>query len=394
MNKIIIYLSFLSIFTSFPSKACVQEEDIEGLYESLAPQDRSLSPVNGLIVLRSGQLWKARFDGRFGEYKPEYLCHYSILNPTRHAPRANVDSPHDCTSSIIQQIFPSPAGGRLSIPGNHGDMFRLMPIGEIGRLLMAYVRVKNGADAVVLDELFSSYFVPQQGQAKKAEGWAIKRSNRKEMEKLWTKEVFAVLPKRYASMFAGAIKETSRYPDCFVESTLLALAVAKAQSVSDLQPLLEEIGYPDAGKNSTHRFNKSFYESWLGRLHSKERRDIELLLRDPEALIYLTLAQDKYGSAFPKSLGAGTAVHTYLDENGVERKESFSDCGESSARAFWDKVVANLATRTFDTKFLEAAFPNLSRNFIYFYNGNPHKSGGFAQLKFEDINDGEEGRSA
>gem|GEM_PF-4004284 len=375
--------------------ACFNEEDIAGLYDDFSPTDKHLSPVNGLIVLRSGMLHTARFKGKFGAYMPAYLCHYSIRKPTRHQPRDDVDSPHNCTSSVIQQLLPSPAGGRLSMPGNHGDLFRLMPIREIGRLLHLYNQVRKGADAAGFEAFFAAYFNPPQQkkrQAAEAAGWALNRSHRKEMEKLWTDE-YGSLPQRYAAMFAGAIKEAHEYPVHFIEASLLALACMKAQGVDDLRPLLEEVGYPKAGLNAVRRFDREFYKVWVARIQLNSHQLIKLLA-DPEAFIYVTLAHDVYARPFPRSLGAGKAVHTYIDEDGIERQESFSDCGESAARAFWDKVVAILGSRAFDTSHLQKACPNLSKNFIHFYHGNPEKLGGFAQLKFEDINDGSEGRSA
>jgi hypothetical protein len=373
----------------------MQEEDVDGLYNCFAPQDKGMSPANGLMLLRSGTLHRVRFDSYYGAYDPRFLCHYSIRKPSRHEPRDNVDSPHSYTCSVVQQVFPSSAGNHLSIPGNHGDLFRLMPLREIGKLLRVYRNVKQGANESELRTLMHSYFNPPQQQKRVAvqvAGWTLNRSHRKEMQKIWTDE-YETLPDRYADMFIGAAREADEYPADLVEGTLQALAWTKAENVSEFSPLLNEIGYPNAGVKGPSRFNKAFYESWVTRIKASHSEFSELA-KDSEALIYVTLAEDIFASPYPRSLGAGTAIHTYADEKGIIRQIQFSDCGEAFFRSLFGQATEDPVTRTFNTTFLEQRYPNLYRPFIYFFNGNPDMPHAFCQHRFEDINDSVVGRSA
>lgn len=103
-----------------------------------------LSLLCALLMLKSRVLSNARFNGMYGTHQPSYLTHPAITHPHGgHVPTIEWDSPLDDTSSLLQQLLPSPAGGTLLVPGSQHDLFRVMPVELLAALEKLYVHEKK-----------------------------------------------------------------------------------------------------------------------------------------------------------------------------------------------------------------------------------------------------------
>src|SRR3954469_14312011 len=136
-------LASIGLFVVGANACEIPEATIVAFYGKFPKHAKHLALVNGLLARKSHVLDHVRFDGNFGPLNPEYLCHYSITHPQLGlTPTSDKDAPQDCTTSIVQQIVPSPAGGRLVLPGARDDFFNQLSHEQIGLLLKLYARLK------------------------------------------------------------------------------------------------------------------------------------------------------------------------------------------------------------------------------------------------------------
>ncbi|HXF90858.1 MAG TPA: hypothetical protein VNJ29_02895, partial [Candidatus Nitrosotenuis sp.] len=365
------YLKLLMIVLSvLGSIKALPVHEIPGLYSQFRQGFQHFSPVNGLLILYSGILANIRFHGFYGPQK-NILCHYQIVNPPEGVPsRADSDCPQDYTTAIVQQLFPSPAGGQLSRPGAKYDFFNILPFDKLGELLKTYSYLKQSHQKPfdVFHRLFKSWIL---------EGKVLNKDGRKSLANLWSKSdknILTRLVNDYATMFANAIGESDDYPLNFVESALLAFACQRASQSEDLKPLLkvfEEFLTPSSKKVD---FSEEAYKQWKAGFLINQKiseDDFASLLKNPETLIFTTLAYELYDRHYPQMLGTGTAIHTYLGANAEQKKESFSDCGESSLRNFFNVMLADPETKSFNVIYLQNAFPTVSPKLIQFYQFQP-----------------------
>ena len=134
LKSIMVLFSIILVSTF----ACeISETEIPHLYNHFTDDLMHLCPGNGALILKSGVLARVRFEGSYGSLNNQYLCHYSITHPQMNlTPTSDRDSPQSHTASVIQQLFPSPAGGRLVLPGARDDFFSRITAEQIFGLLI------------------------------------------------------------------------------------------------------------------------------------------------------------------------------------------------------------------------------------------------------------------
>lgn len=363
-----IYFFFILLPTfSLKSFATIDIPEIAGLYDIFKADYKHLSPVYGLILLKSGVLKNIRFHGLYGEENNDYLCHKSVTHPPRNFPsRKNVDCPQDSTTAIIQHIFPSPTGN-LSVVASKSDLFGTMAIKDIGKLLHQYVDNKD------ILKFFASYSTSpiRNGIGKDWSNILNAKSS---------KDSFLLLAQRYANLFDMSRKEVENYPPHIIEHTLLALAAHQAKSADDLLPLLEELkpfleeNWQDILVQSRGKFSPKTYQNFkeesideYSKFYSEKAVD-NLLLND-ENFVFNTLGFDQYDNLFPRML-----EHETIKLN----DEGFTDCGETSIRNLFNALFpAN--NRSFDTETLKKMFPHMSNELLDFYKNQ--------QNSFDQITD-------
>ncbi|WP_010300788.1 ankyrin repeat domain-containing protein [Candidatus Odyssella thessalonicensis] len=374
----------------------IDEAQIGDLYNRFSPGSQHLSPVNGLLALRSTLIDNIRFQGKYGPYNQSYLCHYQITNPPAGIePSTDRDCPQDATTAVIQQLFPSAAGGRLVLPTRKHDFFNALPLTKIGELLELYTQLKQ--DKTSQDEaynslkrLFRAWILSS--QSKNSSQSFLNSHKRNELKKLWASQFdnLEALADSYAAIFAGSLQEAQDYPHHIIESALLAFVCKKSATAADLEPLLQALGrhlVPSPFK--TEEYSQAWYTQWKHSAVHNNTVQLEgflALAHNPENLIFTTLAYDKYENPYPKMLGTGQANHTYLDPvTGTVVKATFSDCGEAALRNFLNIMLADPKTQSFRIDHLKAVFPHASSKLVQFYEGNPHAFHAYSQLHYTDI---------
>lgn len=398
----LLVVAFLGVVTKTWAEPSITE--VSGLYNSFKDDSKHLSPVNGAAILMSGVLANVRFRGAYGPQNPSYLCHYTITHPFgSHRPTADRDCPQDHTTSIVQQLLPSPAGGTLALAGPKHDFFKLLSIKQIGEFLKLYTNLKrSNASMEESVEAFTNYFMAliNPDTKKRTNSDSLNALARKELRKLWSKQggdpksILEDLAKKYGIMFAASLSETDKYPLNFVESTLLALAWKKADKIADLAPLLEELTeYRDLRRGESEGFNKDTYKTWKETAFQKKgqlnKEAFAQLLQSPEKLMFLTFAYNVFEDPYPKILITGTSSYKT-----TTKTIDYSDCGETSLRGFFNVMTAEPSTRTFNTDYLRQAFPQVSVNILQFYNGTPEDPNAFKQATYDDVTGDNRDRSA
>ena len=89
-----------------PVRAEVPPEEAPALYAQTLADHRNLSPLWGMVALRSGVLANIRFSGGYG---PALSPDFPPMNPAS----AENDFPQDGVSGVVQFLFPSPDGWNL-----------------------------------------------------------------------------------------------------------------------------------------------------------------------------------------------------------------------------------------------------------------------------------------
>jgi ankyrin repeat protein len=347
------------------------ETQLGGLYQQFI-KNKHLSPVNGLLILKSGVLANVRFHGNYGPQQQNILCHYQITHPPQNiVATSDKDCPQDYTTALVQQLFPSPAGGRLSLPGPQYDFFRLLPLKNIKELLLLYSSLKEQNASP--DKSYPSFYQLFQSwlMNSKEQGGLLSKNSRKSLANLWDKsdkEILEKLSQHYAQIFAQSLSESDYYPKHFVESSLLAFAWRKAKTIQDLL---------DDQEAQVREFTYQDYEKWKQKAlinHRVKTEAFQDLLKKPEHLIFFTIAYDLYDNPYPLLLGTGKAFYSHQDE-----LEPFSDCGESALRNFFNIMLADPESKTFDSHLLKTTFPNVAPNLLTFYTN--------IQQKYVDVTD-------
>jgi hypothetical protein len=134
LRKVIITLGLILGGINLSIAGDIPITQIKGLFLKFKPEYRVLSPVQGLLALRSGILKNIRFKGYYGTLKPEFLCHNQVIN----AGKKESDCPQDNTTAVIQHLSPSPNGRDLSLPGSDNDFFNILTMKQLAELLSAF----------------------------------------------------------------------------------------------------------------------------------------------------------------------------------------------------------------------------------------------------------------
>lgn len=129
-----IFVTYIGIV---PVTAELTEGEVTGMMSVLHPQYAYLSPVNGLLMLRSTILSNIRFHGNYGPEKDGYQCHPQITGNNR-----TTDCPHDYRTVLIQYLFPSP-GGQLAPNSAPSDIIRTLSMESIGSILRVVTEIRD-----------------------------------------------------------------------------------------------------------------------------------------------------------------------------------------------------------------------------------------------------------
>ncbi|HXF90462.1 MAG TPA: ankyrin repeat domain-containing protein [Candidatus Nitrosotenuis sp.] len=344
-------------------------------YSQFHDADKHLSPLYGELALKSGILANIRFYGHYGPLKNNILCHYQITTPPGDiSPTSDKDCPQDYTTSIIQQLFPSPTGGQLKLPGPDYDFFKIIPLGELGKLLKLYSDLKHAhVSTTKAFEQFQTLFKMWLLEAK-SKGGLLNKDSRKSLSKLWDKsdrDILIKLAHHYATLFAGALSEIHQYPTNLVESGLLAFACQRSKTMGDLEPLVASLTHVQDPLSHPDFFSEEQYELWKQKALTDENKitpeAFNQLLNHPEWLIFVTLAYELYDSRYPLILGTERAIHTYQTPENSQMRIEFSDCGETSLRNFFNVLLAYPKSKTFKINLLQKSFPHVSPKLITFF---------------------------
>lgn len=132
----------LSLFLVFMIQCSTVSADINqsntrGLIHILKPKYAHYSPMYGLAFLRSLVLKNIRFNGNFGPENPNYKCHNQLK-----ADQKKQDCPQDSVAVLVQQFFPSPAGGHLH-PNNTPDLIGKLNFKAMGTILRVLDNQQN-----------------------------------------------------------------------------------------------------------------------------------------------------------------------------------------------------------------------------------------------------------
>jgi hypothetical protein len=364
----VIFLIFMTVFPNI-----LATESIPQSPKELSKAELDLVKLNGLLILKSGVLANIRFNGPYGRVNSTHLCHYSIANPTGtgHTSTADTDCPQDHTSSLVQQFLPSPAGGRLALPGARDDYIKRLTEQQVISLLTLIHQEK-----IISNETLRQFFKKQAPSKKQHTIFAQHKNSFVGQE-----QTFNTLVKAYNDMFSGALLEREDYPIDFVESVLGALLFMKISKEGGEDAYLATLL---GGLSSTEHERE--YREW------KERFVVEGMitpkgfdyfkkllnsgrLEDLQHLVRLTLGYDSYDSLYPNMLPEGGATYS-IDGTTV----TYASCGEATLRNFLNFVLADPKKRIFDTKLLTEPFPNAFKELVQFFDIIQHS---YNDVKFE-----------
>jgi ankyrin repeat protein len=264
--------------------------EMKGIHALFTEECENLSPIYGFTALKTGILPNIRFFGNYGPEKEQFPCHTQIRNHQRQK-----DCPQDYSTSLIQQLFPSPDGfsfvanqssqddpishltpeliGKLlakihnpgNIPPNLGDELTLLiyeelygkvsPVGKNYEILKASVDIKVARAHTLRGEIENCKNDASTGS--KVEGLIIqlneiqnnlaKSANtiqsqiQKEIAQVKkTKNWKALTP--FTNTLIGALQEAKReksdYPQNNVEQSLFGYFLKKANHKEDFLRLL------------------------------------------------------------------------------------------------------------------------------------------------------------
>lgn len=297
----------------------VSERQLLALNPCFAGKEE-LSLLNGLLICKSGVLANVRFHGLYDGQNPTYLTHPAITHPHGHATTSAWDSPQDYTSSLLQQFFPSPAGGTLLLPGMDVDLFKIVPVEILSVLLKLYAQQKKASvqnpetqSYEVFKLFFGEWFkkwphrYDKSAKAAEEKSWSLNNQQCRDLDIQWHSQLTDPAH-TYAILFSQGMQESSQYPKNLIESALLAL-IWKRLNLIDMAPkapealldcvtiLCNEQSWNDA--TLPLNFSKDYYAKWKENAENEngliKPNILEDLLNSPEDLVYLTLLTDLQG---------------------------------------------------------------------------------------------------
>lgn len=328
--------AFLAACLCLAGFAEIPSEQVMGFYERTDPAHRDLSPVWGMVALRSGLLRNLRF---FGDYGPEPRPELP-----RHPGAGPRDHPQDAVAGVIQYLFPSPDGVNF-VPNERSKD----PIGQLSRnreeglrrilvLLEAITfRKSQMGGPLPMSSLPAETDLPQAVLD-------LRQDVRRILEPSGDpKSRYNVILGDFANLVARAVQQEvadggRAYPPQVVELALLGYAWRVADRAEELvrafSPHLLQDQPPDDHRPLAPA--ASFREGLLKRMKGADPRVL------PEEIALLL---DGYGSQglLPGLLSYGMASH---------QGALYPDCGETCLRNFFN--IAFIRQGTFSPSCFEA----------------------------------------
>lgn len=345
LSNFYIFILFSMSFNLFAdiSENIEEIKKLISLDERIPKEYEHLSPILGVLALRSQTLANIRIYGNYGPENNDFLCHKQITSRQK-------DCPQDHTTAIIQNIFVSGAGGTLEFSNAISDYFSSLSMENIGKLLKDF-----NNNSIESDKNYFINLLEKKKFKKVADAWTkfFTIGNKKVTQG----EAIKILGNKYWQMFLGAKDESDDYPPHIVTKALLALAIKKASLAKDLEPLLKEIfdDVPNDIFDETNILSKDSYDEFKRSITDKS---IHELFKNKQDLIFNTLAYDFFDSDYPVMIGTGRVL--------INEKK-FSDCVESSLRNFFNILLSDADNRNFDINKLILSFPNASFRLKNFY---------------------------
>lgn len=368
-----------------------------------------LNPIDGFRALKTGTLANIRFTGNYGSLKHPYGCQAQI-----NIHQQKWDCPQDWTTAAIQQFFPSPDGVNfLANQGAKSDPLRKLPMEVLGRLwriihkysltLAVNPSIEEAPESWTL-EVFRAFFVQEARQ----EELSIERKQHQNL----ASDLILVLKKKpnwkriepIANILFHALHEThakdSIYPRNTVEQILLAYVWKRAGSREDLLAfsqenpecvskensswILSEVSQiPSSLARTRETWLKQSYEprqylDWKTRLKDEKitHDQLQQLLNDPELLAFYANAVEAIDNPLPQLAGSSEAAHKSLGLNKEHPRKYnlYSECGETSVRNFFNILLFNRETHSFDASKLRKTAQRHNLN-LYSRQGKRNKKG-------------------
>ena len=143
-----------------------------------------------------------------------------------------------------------------------------------------------------------------------------------------------------------------RYPEHLIEQVIMAFFLKKQNDKKEFLDLFSGMA-PLTFKDSeflkspdkvNHFLSQQYSGSELNFDHDHTESD---LLNEPEKIVLYALEGESVAQPLPRVLGYAQAKHSSLHGG------TYADCGETSLRNFFNMVLYNPKTRSFDAQFLQ-----------------------------------------
>jgi hypothetical protein len=320
-----------------PVRAEVPLEQALGIYQATAEERRELSPLWGLVALKSGLLAKIRRFGNYTSTPAPGLPPHPQLDPRDNCPQ-------DAIAAVVQYLFPSPDGIYLVHNEYRGDPIGLAAreavldrhgpggLRRIGKLLEAAVAYRKalvrGFPAPVAG--LETAYGPSRALAEAAKAFEedvtgiLDRKGSRVGHLRGTR--FPAIRADFARLLQQALLleatgQDRRYPPDTVEVALLAYAWQVADQVGELREAFPGL-LPGSAPDGKARFDRDFFEqhrpAFLERLEGKAAG----ALSPEDAALFLA------GERAYRSPTCELITYRYITWHGY----LFPDCGESALR--------------------------------------------------------------
>jgi hypothetical protein len=338
-----VFLTMLGLLAPY-AVAEVPAEQAWGIYAHTNPRHLNLSPLWGMVALKSGVLEKVRFFGAYGSTpRKEFPPHPSLAEAADFH-----DCPQDAISAVVQFLFLSPDCANFVANERKHD-----PIGTIARehwkkvespgglckieiLLASILRFK---DELAKAALSPSGNVDRAAEIFEAEVRTILRPHAGPSGEAKTERPDA-LDAYFAHILQLAVRQEAadtlrQYPPDIIEVSLLAYAWKVANHVDEIhrafgKSLLAKRGTKGSeSKEAKSVFNERYYAehepAFLSNLGQATTEEMALFMYGYKA----------YRSQIPDLVSYKTTFY-----GDPKRGRSYPDCGETSLRNFFNIILA------------------------------------------------------
>lgn len=420
--KLLLLLNWLWMFTGGYAYADLSYLKLKNTHELLKPEFQHLSPLYGFTSLNI--IKNIRFNGHYGAEKNPFYCVTQIRSEKR-----QVDCPQDNTTSLIQQLFPSPDGVNfVANQGSKDDPLSRLPPETIGKLLTAISKapleslkdekkggaikeeIKNGLISIICHSTGDKKTkMPATAKNKNIENNSLENctaasistsalsttthilntiSNETKAAKC--NKIGKELANHFIDSLIGALQESQlkppHYPERIVEKALLSYFWKKASDKKDILKLLSampEIAnekklarlfpLPDNEKEwSEDNYKHQDYLSWKATVvnNTLSNEQLKQLVHNPELAAFYSQSEILGGGELPPVVSYAQAESKYLGGKGT-----YPDCGETSLRNFFNIVLYDRESQSFNvdqlTKMAAENKLPLSKELVAFYQKHP-----------------------